>query len=183
MGNVIEKLSEIYKQYNATYVKIMGLAQLQKIRAERELVKPKKYYTIPKVSEKRKQRLKEQANSQENLDRWFEERRKEMIGKCFICGSETLKNDNENYRKSIHHLFEKRPNMFPSVALHPDNFLEVCYYGNSCHTNIHNNKITWQLLLDSKEGEIIIEKFKKIYPFIADNEKKYISEILLKFIE
>jgi hypothetical protein len=140
-----------------------------------------KKYSIKKVSDKRAAKIKEQKeNGSDNaLDIWFEERRKEMTGRCVLCNGTTLKKDDENYRKSIHHLFDKRPTMFPSVSTHPDNWLELCFYGNSCHTNVHNKTITWELLMDSAEAKLIIDKFKKIYPAIAENERKNIPEILL----
>lgn len=145
----------------------------------------KKSYSIPKKSVKRMAKEKEQySNGSDNaLDLWFEARRKEMTGKCVLCGGKTQKKDDATYRHSIHHLFDKRPAMFPSVACHEDNWLELCYYGNSCHTNIHNRKITWELLRDSAEWEIIVRKFKNIYPYIAENERKNIPEILLKELE
>jgi hypothetical protein len=74
----------------------------------------------------------------------------------------------------------KRKAMFPSVACHPDNFLEVCFWGNSCHQNIHNGTITWELLADSAEWKIIVDKFKKIFPFIAESERKNIPEHTFK---
>jgi len=134
---------------------------------------------IPKVSAKKQKELSG-AKGDDALDKWFEERRKEMTGRCVLCNSSTLKGNDDEYRRSIHHLLDKRPTMFPSVALHPDNWLEVCFYGNSCHTNIHNGTITIDLILDSREGEIIISKFKKIFPFIDPSEHKRIPERLLK---
>lgn len=160
---------------------------LQQRRAFIEAGRPlpeKKKHTIAKVSEKRKKKLAEMAmKGDDALDKWFEDRRREMTGKCVLCGGKTEKHNDDTYRNSIHHILEKRPTMFPSVALHEDNWLEVCFYGNSCHTNIHNSTITWELLHDSKEWEIIATKFQKIYPFIAENEKKNIPELLLKTIE
>lgn len=105
------------------------------------------------------------------LEAWFMDRRDEMTGKCCLCGGRTQKNDDETYRNSIHHLFEKRPIMFPSVKTHPDNWLELCFYGNSCHTNIHNGRITWQLLLDSAERGMILYKVEKVMPFIQEVNK------------
>lgn len=145
-------------------------------------IKTKQRKPIPKVSAKRKEKLKLLANDENSLDKWFEERRKEMTGRCALCNSKTEKDNDETYRRSIHHLFDKRPSMFPSVALHEDNFLEVCFWGNSCHQNIHNRTITWSLLHDSKEWNLIVYKFKKIYPFMAENEKRNLPEILLNEI-
>jgi len=140
----------------------------------------KKVYTIPKVSEKKTKEIAGNKDADAALDQWFEDRRKEMTGVCQLCGGRSERNNDETFRNSIHHLFEKRDSMFPSVKLHPQNWIEVCFYGNSCHTNIHNGTITWELLHDSKEWEIIVEKFKRIYPYMADSEHKNIHPLLLK---
>lgn len=143
--------------------------------------KEKKVYSIPKVSEKRKKKMAEEAKSGDSkLDSWFEARRKEMVGKCALCGGKTEKANDETYRNSIHHIFEKRQNMFPSVSTHVDNWLEVCFYGNSCHANIHGGMITWELLHDSHEWKTIVEKFKKVFPYMLESEHKNIHPLLLK---
>jgi len=167
----------------------MGLSEYQKLRAahianDRPLP-PKKNYQIPKKSEKRKAKEKEQreAGGDNALDIWFEDRRKEMKGVCCLCGGKTEKDNDETYRRSIHHLFEKRPAMFPSVATHPDNSLELCFWNNSCHQNIHNGTITMELLHDSAEWTMIVEKAKKVYPSIHPDEHKNIHPLLLKEIE
>ena len=164
----------------------MGLKQLQEIRANRDKPREKKKYSIPKKSAKK---LKQEAEEKElqggnptELDIWFAERRKELKGKCDFCGGKTEKFNNETYRFSIAHLLAKREAMFPSVATHPANYLELCYYGNSCHTNFDNSIITWELLKDSKEWDLIVGKFKEIYPFIDQCERKNIPSILLNEI-
>lgn len=111
---------------------------------------------------------------------WFLARRGEMTGRCLFCGSKTEKHNDKTYKRSIAHLLAKRPTMFPSVATNKDNWLELCFYNNSCHTNFDNCMITLELLKDSFEWKLIVEKFKKVYPFIAEREKKNIPEILLK---
>jgi hypothetical protein len=162
----------------------MGLKELQEIRANRDKPKEKKIYRIPKVSAKRQKQLSEQkeGGGDTGLDKWFEERRKEMTGKCVLCGGKTEKANDDHYRRSIHHLLDKRKTMFPSVSLHPDNWLEVCFWSNSCHTNLHNGTISWELLIDSAEWKIIFEKIKRVNPYIAENEKKNLPEILLKWL-
>lgn len=144
--------------------------------------KPKRFYTIPKQSKKKAAEIKaaKEAGSDDALDVWFEERRKEMTGRCCLCSGKSEKHNDNTYRRSIHHLFDKRPTMFPSVATHPDNWLELCHFGNSCHDNIHNLTITMELLHDSAEWPMIVEKFKKVYPFIAESETKNVHELLLK---
>lgn len=163
----------------------MGLAEIQLLKEKAKLPKPKKVYKIAKKSAKRIAQEKEWAanSSEDALDKWFEERRQQMTGKCVLCSGKTEKYNDATYRNSIHHLFDKRKYMFPSVKTHPDNWLELCYYGNSCHANIHNGKITWELLADSKEWNIIVEKFKKIYPFIAEKERYRLPDVLLQYIK
>lgn len=159
----------------------MSIENIRRIKEQALLPKPKKIYYIPKQSKKKAKQLKEQRENGTDavLDAWFEEKRVEMTGKCCLCGGKTEKKNDETYRRSIHHLLDKRPIMFPSVSCHPDNWIEVCFYGNSCHTNLHNKTITWELLHDSAEWKIIVEKFKKIYPFIAENERRNIPQLLL----
>lgn len=134
--------------------------------------KEKKVYRIPKVSKKRMEELKGGKNGDDKLDRWFEERRLEMTGRCVLCGGNTEKKNDETYRRSIHHLLDKRKSMFPSLALHPVNFLEVCFYGNSCHTNLHNGSISYELLHDSKEWSIIKPKLEILLPLCTEEEKR-----------
>lgn len=143
---------------------------------------PKKTYKINSKSEKRIAKEKEQreAVGDDALDKWFEERRKEMTGKCCLCGGKSEKGNDDTYRRSIHHLFEKRPIMFPSVSCHPDNWLELCFWTNSCHQNIHNGTITMELLHDSAEWAMIVEKAKSVFPSIHPDEHKNIHPLLLK---
>lgn len=162
----------------------MGLAEIRLLKEKALLPKQAKIYHIPKVSAKRAAKIKEQKDSKTDnaLDKWFEERRTEMTGKCALCGGKTLKNSDDEYRRSIHHLFDKRATMFPSVSTHPDNWLEVCFYGNSCHSGFHNGRITWSLLHNSKEWEIVAAKIKKILPFIADSELRHLPKEVIEWI-
>ena len=134
---------------------------------------------INKISDKKRAEQKAAGSEDEKMDAWFVERRKDMTGHCQLCNGSTLKNNDVEYRRSIHHILDKRKTMFPSLALHPDNFLEVCFYGNSCHTNIHNGTITWELLYDSKEWSIIEKKLKSILPFIHKSEMKNLPDIII----
>ena len=111
------------------------------------------------------------------LDRWFKERRKEMTGKCENCGGKTCKDSDKEYKRSIAHLFQKA--YLPSVATHPDNWIELCFYGNSCHTNFDNKMID---LIDLNCFDTVIQKFTKIYPHIAPEEKRRIPPILIEYL-
>lgn len=112
---------------------------------------------------------------------WFLDRRKEMTGYCLLCNGKTTKDNDKEFKRSIAHLLAKRKNMFPSVASHPSNFIELCFYGNSCHTNMDNNMISLEeLKMNDRIWNVIVAKFKKVYPHIAPNETKNIPEILLQ---
>lgn len=129
--------------------------------------------SIPKVSNKRKiSNVKNKENGSDiEIDRFFEKMRKEMTGKCVFCGGKTEKNNDKYYKFSIAHLFPKKPSMFPSIATHPLNWLELCYFGNSCHSNFDNGKLSFELLKDSKEWDIIVHKFNQLSPLLTDTER------------
>ena len=155
----------------------------QQILDGRPLPEKKKFQPIAKKSEKRLQKEKEQGllKGDTPLDNFFEAARERMTGKCLFCGGKTERDNDDTYRRSIAHIFAKRPNMFPSVALNEDNWIELCFWGNSCHTNFDNNIITWELLIDSAEWPILLNKIRAVYPFIKEDEKKNIPDVLRKF--
>lgn len=151
----------------------MGLEQIRKLKEEALMPKVKVRKPIAKKSAKKiaqEKALKELGTDNE-MDRFFAEMRKKMTGKCFFCGGKTQKDDDETYRNSIAHLFPKRKNMFPSIATHSSNWIELCFYGSSCHTNFDNGIITFELLRDSKEWDVIVEKFHELAPLLTDEER------------
>ena len=167
---------------------------------------PKKKYTIPKVSEKRKQKEKEQGvqiikakpkgwfdadkvdvkndefpqweQPNNDLQKWFEDRRKEMTGKCINCGGKSCRDDDKYWKFSIAHLLPKA--YVESVATHPDNWLELCHFGNGCHSMMDNKMID---LIDMNCFDTIIQKFVKIYPHIDTSERRRIPPILLEYLK
>lgn len=111
------------------------------------------------------------------LQRWFEARRREMSGVCMNCGGKTQKYA-DNYKNSVAHLLPKA--YFKSVATHPLNWIELCFYGDSCHTNFDNK------MLDITElncFDEVIKRFVAMYPSIAQEERQRIPNILLQYIE
>lgn len=111
------------------------------------------------------------------LDRWFRDRQKEMTGRCMNCGGKTEAHT-KLYKCSIGHILPKA--YFKSVATHSENWLELCFYGNSCHTNYDNKMID---LIDLNCFDKVIQKFTKIYPFIAPEEKRRIPPILIEYLK
>lgn len=112
------------------------------------------------------------------LDIWFKERRKELTGRCKHCGSPSCKHDDKYYKHSIAHILPKA--YFPSVATHPENFIELCFWKNNCHGNMDNKVLD---LIDMNCFDEIITKFCKIYPSIAKEERRRIPPILLEYIK
>lgn len=157
----------------------MSIENIRAIKAAAGF-KPKKSYSIPKKSaKKRKQEAEEKKGKKDPAaakERWFQDRRNEMTGHCKNCGKPSNKNSNEYFRFSIAHILAKRKSMFPSVATHPDNWIELC---TDCHHNLDNCMIN---LSDLACWDEVVVKFQKIYPFIAKEEVKRIPDILLQYI-
>lgn len=120
--------------------------------------------------------VREGSKKVDELERWFREIRKTMTGKCMNCGGKTEANT-KLFKNSIAHILPKA--YFKSVATHPDNFLELCFYGNSCHTNFDNKMID---LIDLHCFDTVIQKFTKIYPHIAKEERRRIPQILIDYL-
>lgn len=111
------------------------------------------------------------------LQRWFNDRAKEMVGRCRHCNGKTQKGQ-ANYKCSIAHILPKA--YFKSVATHPDNWIELCFYGKSCHTNLDNGMID---LIELNCWDEVVTKFVRMYPDIAQSEKRRIPDVLMQYIE
>lgn len=110
--------------------------------------------------------------------RWFEQIRPLMTGICAHCGEKSEKNNDAYFHFSIAHILEKR--FFKSVATNENNWVELCHFSNSCHSNFDNHMID---LIELNCFDQVIEKFAKMYPAIAPEEKKRIPQILLQYLE
>lgn len=111
------------------------------------------------------------------LERWFKDRQKEMTGRCMNCGGKTEAHT-KMYKCSIAHILPKA--YFKSVATNEDNWLELCFYGNSCHSQMDNKMLD---LIDMNCFDTIIQKFTKIYPHIAKDELRRIPPILIEYLK
>jgi hypothetical protein len=81
-----------------------------------------------------------------------------------------MKKDDKKFHFSLAHLLPK--SIFKSVATHPDILIELCFFGESCHSNFDSGKITWEFIKDSKEWDIIKEKLLNVLPAVAIEERK-----------
>ena len=132
------------------------------------------YKPIAKVSEKGREGGKQDSGE---LQRWFEERRKEMGGKCLHCGGKSSKGTSQ-YKCSVAHILPKR--LFKSVATHPLNWIELCFWNSSCHTNYDNYTLD---ITELNCFDLVIERFLAIYPEIDKKERKYIPDALLQYVK
>lgn len=144
------------------------LLRLQASRKPKEKKKPK---PIAPFSKKRAAKIAEEKKSGTDgeMDLFFTHMRKSMTGACLFCGGKTQKHDDETFHFSLAHLLPKA--IFKSVATNEYNIIELCFYGESCHTNFDQGKITWEFLKDSAEWEFIREKLLHILPAVSEDER------------
>lgn len=133
---------------------------------------PKEAKPIAKVSEKKKAELKAGKSKRDEMQEWFTARHQEMTGKCAECGCHINKGVYQFAVMSIAHLLPKRTNMFPSVATHPDNWIELCVD----HHTLYDR--SWDDAMQMSIWNHVVEKFIKIYPSIAPEERKHIPDVL-----
>jgi len=135
----------------------------------------KKVYVIPKVSEKKRKAQKKD----EELEKWFIDRRIEMTGICQCgCGRRSSKYDDEYFKHSAAHIFPKKN--FKSIMYHPLNFIELNFW-DGCHTNFDNLGFENCKETNEKLWQIVVERFKILYPLMDKSELKFIPKILLKY--
>lgn len=160
----------------------MGLDEIRRLKENAKLPREKKKYYLPKKSAKK---IKQDAEEKElrkvgggsELDRWFADRRKEMVGLCAHCGDKSCKDSDQYFKFSIAHILPK--NLFKSVKTHPQNWIELCFWNKSHHTNYDNKTLD---LMELNCFDTVIKRFVAMYPDIAANEKKYIPDILLQYV-
>lgn len=154
----------------------MGLAEIQALKSMAKFPKQKKQYVIPKKSAKKI--AQEKGYEDNGIWEWFADRRKEMTGRCWHCNNKTMKEDDEKYHFSIAHILPK--SLFPSVATHPFNFVELCFWGNNCHGNMDNKILD---ISDMNCWAQIVQRVAIMYPLISKDERRRIPQVLLDYIE
>lgn len=123
---------------------------------------------------------KEMVSSKDvELEVWFIHRAKECKGVCFECGGKSTKGDPKYWKYSICHILPK--SLFPSIRTHVLNFVELCYFGNSHHSNMDNNGYEYVQRNMPKTWALIVQRFNLMYPSIK--EKSKIPDILIQELE
>lgn len=151
---------------------------IEQRRNQKLFGKPIVQKPVKPIAKKSAKRIEAEKISDNTLNEWFEARRKEMTGVCSHCGGKSCKDNDDFYKCSIAHILPKA--YFPSVATHPMNWIELCFWGRSCHTNMDAN------ILDMTEMNCwneIVEKFQVLYPLIDRKERSRIPAVLQQYIE
>ena len=157
---------------------------LRRIKEQASLPKqPKIRKPIAKVSEKKKRQLQEEKATNKSKgggekERWFKARRLEMSGTCMNCGGKSCKHQDSWYQCSICHILPK--NLFKSVATHPKNWIELCFWEKNCHANFDAHIID---ITELNCYDVVIERFIAMYPDIDPKERKYIPDTLLQYVK
>lgn len=130
--------------------------------------KPKKY--IPKKSAKRIKEDKEERELGKDglMDAFFVRMRVKMVGICQCgCGRKSSKQENDQYRSSICHIFPKR--IFKSIATNELNWVERNFW-DGCHSVLDNTSMDrWVNMADWDD---IKEKFHSLVGLLTDEERK-----------
>jgi hypothetical protein len=170
-GTLINRLSVLMVEYSENPSIPSREETLLRLQAARVPKQKKPPRPIAKVSVKKAKQIAEdkKAGTDGAMDLFFTEMRKTMTGKCLFCTGKSQKHDEETFHFSLAHLLPKA--IFKSVATHPDNIIELCFYQNSCHTNFDNGTITYEFLKDSAEWSFIKEKLLNVLPAVAEEER------------
>jgi hypothetical protein len=175
------------KSYGCTMMPTMGMGgychahQREDAGYERKLKEKERKSAVKKITSKSLHAQQDEIGvpkGTQELQRWFNDRHREMKGSCQHCGGKSEKGRG-TYKCSIAHILPKAH--FKSVATHPDNWIELCFYGkNSCHTNFDNYMLD---ITDLNCFDEVIRKFVAIYPDIAIAERRRIPQVLLNYLE
>lgn len=112
---------------------------------------------------------------------WFRSKRHQMTGFCACgCDNKSSKDDAKHFKFSAAHILPK--SKFESVKWHPDNWVELAFWGG-CHTVFDDKGYEYCKQTKPILWEIVVQKFKIVYPFISPDEMKYVPNILLETLK
>lgn len=114
--------------------------------------------------------IKELPNLQEL---WYISKKYQMTGFCTEegCKKSTNKGNDVYFKWSICHIVPKK--LVPSVATHPDNFIELCWQHHSEFDSTFDKSKSMKCFAEAKR------KFKLFEHLIPDSEKRKINPYLL----
>lgn len=106
---------------------------------------------------------------------WFEEIKRREQPVCWETGDSF---PISYMRAATAHILPKKSGIggFPSVATHPLNYTILSPLNGSHQKYDHS----WDRAQGMKIWPIVVERFKKIYPYIAQAERKYLPDCLIQ---
>lgn len=134
---------------------------------------------IAKKSEKKIQQEKDARPQKDIQEEWYADKVAKNTGVCMECGGSTKSNIYVYEKATVAHVLPKRNTMFPSVATHPDNSIELCVT-NGCHDRYDRS---WEDAAKMQVWPVAVEKFIKILPFIAQSERRNVPDVLWQEVE
>lgn len=148
----------------------------------------KKKYSIPKKSEKRLAKEKEQKDNKgdSGLDKYFDYHMKNSFPKCENCGlvAEWLLQEEYSFlwRSCQAHVLAKKDSIggFPSIAANLLNHLVLFpHFGGLC--NCHGlYDSSYEAMAKMAVFPKAIDIINQLYPFIAKDERKYLPEMIVQ---
>lgn len=109
----------------------MSIEHIRKLKQEALEPKPKKAYTIPKISKKRKKKLEEQKDLLKLDEEFYKMVWLASKHECQNCNCKLPKTP---YNWMFHHLLEKRN--YPQYRHTPENIMILCL---ECHSKAETN--------------------------------------------
>jgi len=158
----------------------------QGLKAKKGYQDARKRQNLNSISRKVKSYAKEnnsfgepvnEQNRKLAIEKWFNDRRYEMTGYCVCgCGQKSSKDDNKYFRYSLAHVLCKAK--LKSIATHPLNFIELAFWGG-CHSTFDDKGYAYCKETNPKLWAIVVQRFKILFPCIAENEIKFIPDVLM----
>lgn len=152
---------------NAEDLARMNQARIPK---ERKTKRPIAKFSKKKLEQKEAEKKLISSHGDTFIEKWFKARRRELTGTCQCgCGQPSQKKDDIYFRYCCAHIFPKSEvDGFPSIALHPLNYVERKFWGG-CHTNMDEGGMDkWPFMADWDD---IKEKFYVLAALLTEEEK------------
>jgi len=164
------------------YFRLMGLKEIQEIKANADKPKPPKQYSIPKKSAKRiakeAKEKEERGDNDTELVLFFKRAMKRMSGECMECFARTETKVYQYAIFSICHILEKRPTVCPSVAYNLNNWIELCpdHHHKFDRSNWEERE-TWGI------WPTVREKLILLYDDLDPAERRFFPPSVLAYME
>lgn len=143
--------------------------------------KPKKQYSIPKMSAKKlakeKAEKEERGGEKTSLEKWYDMIMDLEEGVCWETGDKINKKDRLGWHGSISHIFSKK--LFPSVATHQLNYLILSMW-NGSHGTFDSS---WERASKMKVWRIAVNRMIVIFPNMPQKEKRRIPDWVIELID